>query len=179
MTWLSEDFPVEIIRCQIFNPIHRRAIEKGHKAGLSVDKLYVDGKMYTVDTVNQLPELLQLSEVHTKRSEHYTAFYTKHTPLSNHHPAKFTVDSIPFDHSEQFYYYHKAKDNGDRELADHILNMGDASQCYKLHQMIVVFVNYKMFVNTCPMLVCINVNCCPLKLSVSFRLHICMHVFIT
>jgi predicted component of type VI protein secretion system len=116
--WLSEDFPVEIAkRRQTLNSIRKKAVEQGSKARLSVNKLFVDGEMFTVDTLNKLPPPSQLSETFTKRTELYTAFYSKHSPLSNFKLAKFTKNGIKFEHYEQYYQYYKAMENQDEEKA--------------------------------------------------------------
>ena len=131
--WLSEDFPVEIAkRRQTLNSIRKKAVEQGSKARLSVDKLFVDGEMFTVDTLYKLPPPLQLSETFTKRTELYTAFYSKHSPLSNFKPAKFTKNGIKFEHSEQYYQHYKAMENHDKEKAQQILNTVDPLDCYRI-----------------------------------------------
>lgn len=138
--WLSEDFPPEIVkRRQVLNAVRKKAIEQGHKAGLSVDKLYVDSKMYTVDTLNQLEDTsLHPTEIYTKRSPLYTAFYSKYSALSNFRPAKFSKDGINFAHNEQYYHFHRAKENGDDDRAKDILQTEDALGCYKIGQSVTI-----------------------------------------
>ncbi len=81
--------------------------------------------MYTTDTLNTLPDSLQLSEVSTKRSELYTAFYSRYTPLSNFHPSKFTCDGVDYLHSEQYFHAKKAESNRDFERATEIMKIED------------------------------------------------------
>ena len=50
-----------------------RAKEKGYRAKVSVDKLYVDGKLYSIDTLNSLPEDINQAKLYVKIKEdcHY------------------------------------------------------------------------------------------------------------
>jgi ribA/ribD-fused uncharacterized protein len=131
--WLSEDFPPEIMkRHQILNSIRKKAIQENMKASLSVDKLYVEGQMYSVDTIQKLPESLQLVEVATKRSDLHTAFYSQHSPLSNFHSAKFSYENVVYESNEQYFQHQKAIENGDVEIARKILEAKDPLSCYKL-----------------------------------------------
>lgn len=50
-----------------------------------------------------------------------TFFFGADNPLSNWHPASFTVNSVRFSNNEQFMMYCKAKLFGDEEIAAKIL----------------------------------------------------------
>lgn len=137
--WLSEDFPSEILkRRQVLNLVRKKALQEKRSSYLSRDRVIVDGKMYTLDTLNQLPESLQLKEVTTKRSEHYTAFYSRHCPCSNFHPSKFTLDGIEYEHNEQYYQHQKSIVNGDTKRASAVLKASDPYDCYKIGSEVVV-----------------------------------------
>ncbi len=133
--WLSEDFPQEIVkRRQILNSIRRKVVQEGKKASVSVDRLCIEGQIYTIDTLNNLPESLQLAEVSTKRSTLYTAFFSQHSPLSNIHLARFVNDGIQYENNEHYYQHKRAIENADQEEAKEILQAKQTLLCYKLGQ---------------------------------------------
>jgi len=133
--WLSEDFPVEIVkRRKTLNLIRKKAIQEGSKASVSVDKLRIDGRTYTMDTLHMLPTSLHPREVFTRRSTLYTAFYSSNSPMSNFHPARFKVNGRMYLHSEQFYQCKKAEENGDPGRAREIMNTDDPLKCYQIGQ---------------------------------------------
>ncbi len=107
--WLSEDFPQEIVKQRhILNSIRRKAVQEGKKASVSVDRLYIEGQMYTIDNLINLPESLELAEVSTKRFTLYTAFFSQHSKLSNFHLARFIKDAIQYENNEYFYQHKRA-----------------------------------------------------------------------
>lgn len=130
---IHADFPKEINeRRRVLNPIARKARECGHEAYVSVDKLHVDDSVYTLDTVTNLPKHLQPSEVFTRRAGNYTAFFTKHSPLSNHYPSKFKLDGIEFAHVEQYFMYRKAVHCDDYLRTSKILETEDPAECKRI-----------------------------------------------
>lgn len=92
-----------------------------HKASLWQDKLLVDGKQYTVDTLDQLPPDISTEKLATPRSNNMVAFFTKHSPLSNYYESEELVDGKMFRCQEQYYTYNKAKTFGDQETAQKIM----------------------------------------------------------
>ena len=61
--WLSKEFPQENgKRRQLLNSIRKKAIQENMKANLSFDKLYIEGQMYSVDTIHKLPDWLKLQQ---------------------------------------------------------------------------------------------------------------------
>ncbi len=130
---MREDFPKEIVdRRRLLNPIVKKAKEEGMEAWLSVDRLILGGKSYTVDNLDTLPKPLQPEEVFTKRSDHHTAFFTKNSPLSNHYPSRFKIGGVEFLHEEQHYMYNKALHCKDQVTAKKILNTSDPGACKSL-----------------------------------------------
>ena len=129
--WINEDYPVEIKkRRQILQPIMRKARQDGLRSSLSYDRLYVAGKMYTVNTTNYLPNSLKPEEIATRRSESYTGFFSMSSPLSNFSLCSFKdVDGMMFTSMEQYYQYQKALYNGNHESARSIMATDDPAQC--------------------------------------------------
>ncbi len=132
--WLSEDFPQAIVqRRQVLDAIRKKAISVGRKAFLSVDRLIIDDRAYTVDSLHNLPIHLRPEEVFTKRSETHTAFYSRNSPLSNYFPCKFKDENgTTFSSNEQHYQYKKAIHCGDPITARLILATDDPAECKKL-----------------------------------------------
>ncbi len=90
---MQEDFPQEIIakRNQLA-PVMFADRRKEMNALLVADRLIIDGRSYSVGTLKNLPEALDtLTLGTTKISDSITAFFGSLTPLSNFHPAKFTL----------------------------------------------------------------------------------------
>ncbi len=64
---LSEEFPREIIsKRKRLAPIMFEAQRQGNKASMTVDKLNIDNKTYTVDTLETLPVSLDPLKISTK-----------------------------------------------------------------------------------------------------------------
>lgn len=131
--FISEDFPNEIKqRRQQLEPIRRKAIAEGRRATLSVDRLIIDGRTYTTDTVDTLPSSLTPAEVFTKRSDDYTCFFSKYSPLSNFYPCSFKEGGLEFSSSEQYFQYNKALHCNDLATANQIRKTDDPAQCKNL-----------------------------------------------
>jgi hypothetical protein len=111
--YLGEDLPreTERRRAQLV-PILKvaRAIPK-YKGivFLNGDRLTVDKRTYTADTIHELPQDLNPILTATQRSEHTTLFYSRHSPFSNHFTkAPFTLGNTSYSCTEQFYFSQKA-----------------------------------------------------------------------
>lgn len=59
------------------------------------------------------------------RTEHFCHFYGKDSPFSNFHPAKFVLDGVQYNCSEQYMMYQKAMLFQDEEVAHKILSSAD------------------------------------------------------
>ena len=139
--WLSEDFPNEIKkRRRILEPIAKHArIQFSQKATVSVDRLIIDGRSYTVNTLSHLPNRLQPENIFTPRANGITAFYTHNSPLSNFFKCNIKHNGLVFHSSEQFYQYLKAKTFSDEASAHKILQADTPYDCYVLGQSITGF----------------------------------------
>ncbi len=88
--------------------------------------------MYTIDTLNNLPESLQLVEI--QLATFYTAFFAQHSPLSNVHLARFVKDGIQYENNEHYYQHKRAVENADQEKAKEILQAKEPLLCQKVGQ---------------------------------------------
>ncbi len=128
---ITEDFPTEIAqRRRKLYPIlnaafhYRNSIDNAfrYKGSIVYDKLILNGKKYTVDTLNTLPEHLRPEMVATPRNDTAVVFYTKDSPLSNHYLVNFTVDNMHFNCMEQYIMQSKAMHFQDKNAATRIMN---------------------------------------------------------
>jgi ribA/ribD-fused uncharacterized protein len=124
--WISEDFPQEIMdkRKQLL-PVLKAAWQNGNKASLRVDKLIIDDKSYTVETLDKIPKDIDPSLTCEKISPEMHLFFGRYSPFSNFYSAAFTCDSIDFGCVEQYGQYQKALIMNDQVSAQKILEEDD------------------------------------------------------
>ncbi len=80
-------------------------------AEMTVHKLNIDNKTYTVDTLETLPKTLDPFNIFTIKpvGENMLAFILSLSLISNVHPAVFkTPNGIVYKHSEQHLHHNKA-----------------------------------------------------------------------
>ena len=92
---------------------------------LSVDKVILNGKPYSHDDLDKLPPELRPSNTATVTKNNITAFYSRHSKLSNHFPCKFTTGEGEFTSVEQYLMYQKAIHFGDNLSASTIRQTDD------------------------------------------------------
>lgn len=127
---ISEDFPADILerRKQLY-PILEAAYRYRDPANsdfrfrgfIEVDKLILNGEVYTVDTLFKLPPALQPEVVASPYNDKIQLFFTKSSPLSNHYPCRFTVEGKIFNCMEQYLMNKKALKFGDMDIATKIM----------------------------------------------------------
>ena len=99
----------------------KRLPEYKKQSRLEDDKLILKGKPYTVNSLNQLPEELNVFDVTSKQNESVVVFFGEINPLSNFFLAPFTYEGIHYISSEQFIQSAKAKYFGDLDTQEQIL----------------------------------------------------------
>ena len=120
-----EDFPVEVLtKRKVFKPILQAAFNSNgkYKARLLMDKLIVNGQYYSVSDIDKLPADLNPKHLATVKQENITAFFTEHSPLSNHHPCSLSVEDQHFTSVEQFFMKCKASHFQDHNKVQEIMN---------------------------------------------------------
>ena len=146
-----EDFPSEVLeRRRKFRHILQAAYKSNgaYKARLVVDKILINGKLYSSDEIALIPKELQLSNNCTITKGRITAIYTSDSPLSNHHPAHFTVGNREFKSAEQYLMYHKAAHFQDKNTAEQILLTSDPKKAKLLGKSVQNF-NMKEWRSVC------------------------------
>ena len=131
----SDDYPqpVEIARKQLLPIFHvarklHSSTDGVPKPKLKGDRLLIKGKPYTVTNLSKLPDHLKPEYIYTPSKNGITAFFTKHSPLSNHFSSRngqFKVNGQEFNCMEQFFMSAKALEFGDTESYLNIMNEKD------------------------------------------------------
>lgn len=127
--FITEDYPSEIeARRRKLWPIYKAAREveafKG-KVKMNGDKLIINSTVYTVDNLDLLPPAIHPWKLSSRSDDDSLAFFTSLSPLSNHYPCTFTVDSITYNCIEQYLMCQKALTFNDRRTADQIRATSD------------------------------------------------------
>lgn len=110
-------------------PFRRSAIEKGMSAKIvQQDKLLVDDTLYTVDTLDQLPDSIKPEKVSVRELQNHIFFFSKLAGFSNWHPSDFEVDDQTYINNEQFIMEKKALTFGDEDTARKIMMSKDPGE---------------------------------------------------
>ena len=112
---LDDDYPIEIEdNRRDLKPVMHAAKNMKDEAGkhkysakLNADRLIINGKPYTVNNTQRLPNELKPENLSTLQKDCITAFFTKHSPLSNHHKADQKIENTKYSSNEQFYMQQK------------------------------------------------------------------------
>ena len=106
---ISENFPEEISRRRrTLFPIMSSAMKMGKKAMMKYDKLVIEGKKYSVDTLGTLPPELNPAYTATKTVDDVTCFFSLLSPLSNFHQVRFQIDQKEYSCVEEYMQSEKA-----------------------------------------------------------------------
>ena len=92
----------------------------------------IDGKRYSVNDLDRLPDSLQPFEVSTKANEEMLGFFGELCPFSNFYPINFTLNGATYHSSEQFIQHQKALYCNDYEAANKIMLTKSALACKQL-----------------------------------------------
>ena len=86
----------------------KRSSEYKKQSKLEDDKIVLKGRWYDVNTLNQLPEELNVFKVTTRENAGTIGYFGEINLLSNFYPATFTHDGVQYISSEQFIQDHEA-----------------------------------------------------------------------
>ena len=132
---LEEDMPEEIkSRRYRLLPIFNKALTIDtykSRTYLNGDHLTINGVTYTVDNLDKLPEDLDPRYLATRSEGDVTIFFGNNSPLSNHHPANFTVLDQLYTCSEQFYFASRATLLGDEQAHGRVMDASDPRDMLK------------------------------------------------
>ena len=138
--FIDREYPAEIERKRrTLLPILKAAkrlpdYKKGSR--LEEDRLILKGRPYTVNTLSQLPDELNVFTVTSKENDHCVGYFGEINPLSNFFPAPFQLDGIKYFSSEQFIQSTKAKYFGDLDTYNQLLCVSTSHECKELSRQI-------------------------------------------
>ena len=99
---------------------------------MNYDKVVIQGKDYSLNNLHELPEDLNAFKVSSKTNEDTVGFFGEINPLSNFHPAKFTVDGQEYISSEQYIQATKAHYFKDFDSYQKIMGCKTSFDCKQL-----------------------------------------------
>ena len=132
--WINEDLPTQVKeRRGAIRSVVNFAKSRGIEAKAQFDHCLVDGKRYSYNTLQQLPESLSLSSAKTlKVNDKEIAFASRFSPLSNFYPSEIIVNGTSYSCVEQAYQHIKAVTENKEEIADTIMKTTDPARMKKL-----------------------------------------------
>ena len=86
------------------------------------NKLLLNNRSYTVDTLQLLPDNLRPASLYTPMTADTAAYYTENSPLSNHNIGTFKKDGVSYNCGEQYISSQKAKLFKDPDTLNKIMN---------------------------------------------------------
>ena len=138
--YVDREYPIEIEhKRKTLLPVLRTAKRLSNykkQSRLEDDKLVLKGRSYNVNTLNQLPEELNVFKVTSKENENTVKFFGEINPLSNFYPATFKHDGVQYISSEQLNQANKAKFFRDLETYNQILCCTSSQECKNLSRQI-------------------------------------------
>jgi ribA/ribD-fused uncharacterized protein len=137
--YVKEDFPPEVNRkrSQLY-PILLAARNSNKKATLVADRLFIENRKYTVDTVDTLPPELHPNMLSQRSTDDCIVFYGRNSVFSNFYSTNFTIEGITYNSCEQYHQYKKALRAGENDLAVRILETDDPTVQYKIGKRLLI-----------------------------------------
>ena len=138
--YVDREYPIDIERKRkTLLPVlcaAKRLSNFRKQSRLEDDKLVLKGRTYNVNTLNQLPEELNVFKVTSKENENTIGFFGEINPLSNFYPSSFIHEGVQYISSEQLIQANKAKLFGDTETYNEILCCTTSLECKNLSKQI-------------------------------------------
>ena len=138
--YVDREYPFDIERKRkTLLPVLRAAKRLSNfrkQSWLEDDKLVLKGRIYNVNTLNQLPEELNVFKVTSKENENTIGFFGEINPLSNFYPSSFIHEGVQNISSEQLIQANKAKLFEDTETYNEILCCTTSLECKNLSKQI-------------------------------------------
>ena len=138
--YVDKEYPVEIERKRkTLLPVLRAAkklTSYKQQSRLDEDKLVLKGRSYNVNTLNQLPDELNVFKVTSKEDGNTVGFFREINPLSNFYPTSFDYEGVKYISSEQLIQANKAKFFGDMDTYNQILCSSNSIECKYLLRLI-------------------------------------------
>jgi ribA/ribD-fused uncharacterized protein len=132
--WINEDFPYEVKqnRDKLRPLLHAAKRDPSLTSSLKLDRLFVNNKAYTVETIDQLPEHLQPKNASIISTDDVVVFSSSAALFSNLFPCKFVIEGTAFNSTEQYIQYAKSILFNDTVSAQKIMQEVDGYRQMKL-----------------------------------------------
>ena len=138
--YVDKEYPIEVERkWKALLPILRaakRSSEFKKQSKLEDDKIILKGRRYDVNTLNQLPDELNVFKVTTRENVSTIGYFCEINPLSNFYPAPFTHEGVRYISSEQFIQASKAKYFNDVDTYNQIMGCSTSLECKRASRQI-------------------------------------------
>ena len=138
--YVDREYPIDIERKRkTLLPVLRvakRLNSYKRQSRLDEDKVVLKGRVYNINTLNQLPDELNVFTVTSRENEHTVGFFGEINPLSNFYPSSFSHEGVNYISSEQLIQANKAKFFGDLETYNQILCCSTSLECKNLSKLI-------------------------------------------
>ena len=121
--------------CRLLSPIlkdARNLKEYESSCRIEEDHLIIDRKHYTMETLDLLPNALNVFNISSHPNDTTIGFFGELNPLSNFRRATFTCKDVTYHSSEQFIQHRKATYFGDYITTNKIKNTTTALECKQL-----------------------------------------------
>lgn len=126
---MRQDFPLEIEqrRRKLFPILQAAKNNLMYKKNsyLTKDKLFVNGRSYTVDTLHQLPSDLLPCNIAMRHGENAVLFWGRDAPFSNFYACDFIIDGTRYKSMEEYLCVRKAEISGHEDAAENIKSETD------------------------------------------------------
>ena len=131
--YVDREYTEEIERkCKMLLPILKTARHlTGYKkkCKLEEDTLVIKGRKFTLNNLDQLPDNLNTFKCTSKSDDNTIGFFGAINPLSNFHPAPFTLEGVEYISSEQYIQARKAEFFNDQKSLEKILGSATSLDC--------------------------------------------------
>ena len=138
--YVDKEYPIEVERKRkILLPILRaakRSSEFKKQSKLEEDKIVLKGRRYDINTLNQLPDELNVFKVTTRENVSTIGYFGEINPLSNFYPAPFIHEGTRYISSEQFIQASKAKFFNDADAYNQIMGCSTSLECKRASRQI-------------------------------------------
>ena len=142
--YADKEYPLDIEKKRkILRPIYTAAKQsKKYKkrCRMENDQLVIKGKHYSIEDMDKLPRSLKPVNVTSKSNDTVFGYFGELNPLSNFHPAKFSIEDKTFHCSEQYIQWKKAELFKDHATMKKIEGAKTGHQCKEAGKLVS---NYK------------------------------------
>jgi len=120
-TYINDDYPIEIEKKRgALRPVLRYVKQMEDKATLVQDKIRFKGKLYSADSVQQIP--INMSGLGIKETDTHVIFAGQFTPLSNFYYCNMECENMKFASSEHLFQFKRSTALGNQDIARRVLS---------------------------------------------------------